>query len=465
MPRPTRLLAICVALLASLAGCGGGSTSPEDDGPPAFSHMLGSIFDHETPPMGVAVMSDGTRMVCGEFEGALVVSGYPDTILAGGLPRNFLATFKPDGSVVKTSQIGGGAVGMRKMERDRDDNLLLVGSFGGTSTFANHTFTAVNGDMIFAKLQRSGVAEWVQVGAGTGVDAGSDITTSSDGNIYVTGVATGEITVAGEDVGQSGHKTGFVVKLNSDGGGIWQQTAGVSSATSACEAVAVSADGSVVVCGSYDSPTLDFAGDVLDHGSGTFDSFIGRFGADGTPLGSIHLQSAGAVAAHDVTTIGDDVVVTGVFTGNTDFDPPGAGGSIKVNGTANAFVARYTKSGEMRWAKSFGPGNNQSGLSIARLSDGHILVCGQFETTIKLGSKTLTSAGNPDAFIARLDGDGNVISAGSIGGPGEEFGIIATTDGSTAIIVGGTGSDVCTFPDGKHRNRIGSFDGYIFQQP
>ncbi|HKW14874.1 MAG TPA: hypothetical protein VJS69_10350, partial [Candidatus Krumholzibacteria bacterium] len=167
----------------------------------------------------------------------------------------------------------------------------------------------------------------------------------------------------------------------------------------------------------------------------------------------------------DVTTIDNDVIVTGSFDATTDFDPPGAGGAIKVKGGVNAFVARYTEAGAMRWAKSFGPGEDQKGLSIAPLAGGNILVCGQFSGTMTLGSKTLTAAGNVDIFIARLDGDGKVLSASRIGGPGEEFGLFTATTGSTAIIAGGSGSDQITFPGGTHRARRGSFDGYIFQQP
>jgi hypothetical protein len=351
------------------------------------------------------------------------------------------------------------------MARDRDDDLLLAGDFGGSTNFGGVPFTAVNGDLIFAKLDRTGHALWVQSGSGSGNDGASDIAAAADGNIYMTGVASDEMSVAGEDVGQSGHSTGFLVKLRSDGVGVWQQTAGVSGGESACNAVATSADGSVVACGTYTSPTLDFAGDVLDHGSGTVDSFVGRVKADGTPLGTIHMQSAGRVIAVDVTTIDNDAIVTGSYDATTDFDPPGAGGAVKADGTANAFVARYSPAGALRWVKTFRPGNNQIGLSLSPLAGGNILVCGRFETTITLGSTTLTSTGNTDVFIARLDGDGNVLSVGRIGGIGEEEGLVTTTTGSTAIIAGGTGSNPVTFPDGSHRSRLGIFDGYIFQQP
>lgn len=468
MTRPTAFLILCVGFLACLfAGCGGDSTSPENDGPATFSRVMGSKSD--TDVMGLAVLSDGTRMLCGQFDGGLVVSGYPDTILAGGSPRNFLARFRPDGSVISTSQIGGSAVRMSRMVRDRDDNLLLVGSFSGNTNFANESFTAVGIDMIFARLRSDGLAEWVQVGSESGNDYGTDIAAANDGTIftiYVTGITDGEMKVAGEDVGQNGATTGFVVGLGSDGIGFWQGTAGVNAGKySSCQAVAVSADGSVVVCGLYTSPTLDFAGDVLNHGAGEIDSFIGRFDRNGAPLGSIHIQSAGTVRAIDVTTLDNDAIVTGYFDGSTDFDPSGAGGSVTSNGPT-LFVARYSKAGQLRWVKTYG--ETQIGYAIAPLAGGNILVCGTFQGTTTLGSKTLTSEGNVDAFVARLDGDGKVLSAGQIGGNGEEIGLVVTTIGSTAIIAGSTTSDVITFPDGSHRNRIGSpigYNGYIFQQP
>jgi hypothetical protein len=466
MPRRTEILAVCLVFLASVvAGCGSDSTSPENDGPKSFSRIMSSPPDQETNIMGVAVLSDGTRMVCGDFTGALHITGSPDSVFSGASPRNFVAGFHTDGSLASLETVAGTGAGIRRMARDRDDNLLLVGSFGGSGNFGGVPLTAVNGDMIFAKLDRFGNTFWVQSGSGSGNDDGTDIAAASDGNIYLTGVASGEMTVAGEDVGQSGHATGFLVKLRSDGVGVWQQTAGVSGGESACNAVATSADGSIVACGTYTSPTLDFGGVVLDHGSGTVDSFVGRFKADGTPLGSIHMQSAGRVVAVDVTTIDNDAIVTGSYDATTDFDPPGAGGAVKVNGTANAFVARYSPAGALRWVKTFRPGNNQTGLSLSPLPGGNILVCGRFETTITLGSTTLTSTGNTDVFIARLDGDGKVLSASQIGGPGEEVDVLTTTAGSTAIIAGDTGSNPVIFPDGTHRARLGIFDSYIFQQP
>jgi hypothetical protein len=409
------------------------------------------------------VLSDGTRVACGDFEGFLHVTGSPDSIAAGGEPRNFLAEFKPDGSLVKSVQIAGGAVGMRRMARDRDDNLVLVGSFGGTSSFGNVAITAVNVDMIFAKVDRNGNVIFVHSGSGTGIDQGMDVTTASDGSIYMTGIASSEMTVGGEDVGQTGRTTGFLVKLRSDGVGVWQQTAGTTGGTT-CDGVAVSEDGTVVACGEYNGGSVDFSGDILTNDGGA-DSFIGRFGADGAPMGSIHLGGTDDVVARDVTTLDNDVIVTGTFDGPADFDVNSAGGNVTASGDNNAFVARYTTAGALRWVKTFGPGDKQTGRGIARLAGGRILVCGEFLNTITLGSKTFTSTGSTDVFIARLDGNGNVLSASQLGGTGSDEAAMGATTGTTAIVIGSTESGQMMFPNGSHRKKFGPVDGYIFQQP
>jgi hypothetical protein len=466
MPRPATLLVVCLAVPTSLVvGCGGDSTSPENDGPASFARMIGSTPAHETPATAVTVLSDGTRMVCGDFDGTLHVTESPDSISSGGGPRNFLAGFQPDGSVSFMTQIAGGAVGMRRMAHDPDDNLLLVGSFGGTSTFGGISLNAVNLDIIFAKLDRTGHTIWVQSGSGSGIDEGKDITTASDGNIYMTGTALSEMSVAGEDVGQNGHQTGFIVKLRSDGVGVWQGTGTVSAGSSSCEGVAVSEDGTIVVCGFYSVGSVDFSGDVLTNDGGFFDAFIGRFGPDGTPLGSIHIGGPDLVDANDVTTLDNDAVVTGAFDGTADFDVLSAGGSVTASGNLNAYVARYSKAGALRWVKTFGPGDNQNGLSISRLSGDRVLVCGQFTTTITLGSTTLTSAGGTDAFIGILDGSGRVLRAGKVGGGGAEGVAVTAAAGSTAIIVGESDSKDLIFPGGTHRHKFGTTDSYIFQMP
>ena len=449
--------------LSTATGCSDDSSSPTNDGPASFAQAMGST-NHQTVLAGIAVLSDGTRVVGGRFDGALQVTGSSDVIQAGGFERSFVAAFRPDGSLSKMGQIGGSSANMRHMVRDRDDNLLFVGSFSGSTSFGSTPLTSVGSDIIFAKMTRNGGAIFVKSAGGTQNDTGMNITSGSDGSIYMTGIAGGEISAAGEDVGQNGHFTGFVVNMGSDGSGVWQGTATVSAGSSVCDGVAVSADGSVVVCGGYNGGSLAFSTDVITNDGGE-DSFVERFDSGGVSLGAIHLGGTGDVEANDVTTVDNNAVVTGSFNGTADFDANSAGGAVTASpGALNGFVARYTKAGALRWVRTF-TGVNVFSRSIARLAGGHVVVCGEFANTVTLGSTTLTSRGEADIFIARLDADGKVLSASQLGGTGPEEFVTTTTTGSTAIIAGGSGSGAIIFPDGTRRNKFGDFDGYIFQQP
>jgi len=63
-------------------------------------------------------------------------------------------------------------------------------------------------------------------------------------------------------------------------------------------------------------------------------------------------------------------------------------------------------------------------------------VIGGFEGTVPVGRETLTSAGLTDAFIVKLDNEGEVIWAERIGGTGSESG--------TGVAVG-AGGQICLY--------------------
>ena len=85
------------------------------------------------------------------------------------------------------------------------------------------------------------------------------------------------------------------------------------------------------------------------------------------------------------------------------------------------------------------------GYDISSLSDGSSIVTGSFSGTATFGSTTLTSAGNDDVFIAKLNADGNYVWAKRAGGTSNDYGnsISSLSDGSS--IVTGVFSGSATF--------------------
>lgn len=67
---------------------------------------------------------------------------------------------------------------------------------------------------------------------------------------------------------------------------------------------------------------------------------------------------------------------------------------------------------------------------------GNTVVAGYFSGTFTLGTTTLTSAGRPDIFVAKLSPDGQWIQAMSAGGPGQDYANTLVLSGGSVVVAG-----------------------------
>ncbi len=145
--------------------------------------------------------------------------------------------------------------------------------------------------------------------------------------------------------------------------------------------------------------------------------------ADGT--GDVDL--AGAVAAAGGT------VTVGRFDGTVGF----GGTSLTSGGGFDGVAVRTATDGTVDWAVPVGTGTGGTTLrDAAATADGGVVVVGQFTGTETFGSMTLTSAGNLDGVVVKLDAAGQVVwavSAASGTSAAELTGVTATTDGGAVV--------------------------------
>ncbi len=113
--------------------------------------------------------------------------------------------------------------------------------------------------------------------------------------------------------------------------------------------------------------------------------------------------------------------------------------------SASAVLAQVP---EWQWAVRAGGSDQDYGWSAALDGDGNIFVTGNFMGTATFGATTLTSAGDKDVFIAKLDAGGGWLWAKRAGGPGLDWGKDITADGAGNCIVTGHFSEAAWFgPD------------------
>jgi hypothetical protein len=145
--------------------------------------------------------------------------------------------------------------------------------------------------------------------------------------------------------------------------------------------------------------------------AGTVNAFVAEINFRGALVWSTYLGGEGTDKANAIAMDGaNNLYVTGQ-TNSTNF-PVTAGvvqSQLTGNGT-NAFVAKFTSSGELVWSTYLGEGGTE-GNSIALDANGNIFV----------GGNTAGVGGLADGYVAELNPAGTaVIWSGTIGGTGTD---------------------------------------------
>ena len=249
--------------------------------------------------------------------------------------------------------------------------------------------------------------EWVKVVGGNGFIKGNSIAIDDDGNFYVTGVFlnTNDWEKPGSLFTLDGGKI-FVQKLDAKGKFLW---------------------------------TKFFGGNKCDKGN------------------SIAIDEGG------------NIYTTGYFNDIVDFSPGVYSMKLASAGENDVFIQKLDKNGNFLWAKSFGGKLHDKGTSIAVDEIGNIFTTGTFQDTIdfKPGKNFthLSSAGESDIFIMKLDANGNFLWAKSFGGKMSDNAIDLAIDGAGNVYSTGTFMGFVDFDPGKDSMKMSAVGiRYIYIQ-
>ncbi len=177
--------------------------------------------------------------------------------------------------------------------------------------------------------------------------------------------------------------------------------------------VAVDSAGDRFMTGSF-TGTVDFGGlgaSTSLTSNGQRDGFVVKY----TPTGQIaYLKGFGGTLNDRAAAVAldsqGDAFLTGYYTGLVTFSP---GETLNSIGTSPAtFVWKLSPTGQTDWlTASLGSTSNNQPQSIAVDPLGQSVAIGGFFTgALTLGTKTLTSTGNSDGFVAKLSAVGTNVS-------------------------------------------------------
>ena len=342
--------------------------------------------------------------------------------------------------------------------------VILVGHGAGTVDFGGGALASGGAeDVLVAKLSGAGVYQWAERFGGASDQLGLAVATGPANEVVVVGRYAG--TLAFGPLPADMHTSvdqddAFVVVLDALGAVKWSRSFG-GTLDQAALSVAVGAGGAVLVAGEF--------GGTIDLGAGPVAAVAGLDGfvVALDPVGGTTLWSKtfGGMADDSAQGIAADangnVLITGYFDEEVDF-----GGGVLTDGTDEAvdvFVAKLDAAGGHVWSKAYGEGPAaQWGRFIGADPLGNVLVTGSFLGDIDFGGGTLTSKGDEDLFVVKLDPAGAQIWAKSFGSPGVEWPRGFTVDAQGRAIVTGTLESVVDFGSGAELAVNGADDVYLF---
>lgn len=308
------------------------------------------------------------------------------------------AALAADGEFLWAGQIGGGSTDRAECSAiDSDGNVYATGTFYGTPDFdpgpGTANLTSVQSDIFLLKLNRLGNFIWVRQLGGDSYETGFSVAVDSSDNVYVTGYFGGTADfdpgVGTTNLTAAGNNDAFVVKLDSAGSLLWAKQLGGSD-NEYGQSVAVDADG--------------------------------------------------------------NVYCTGYFWGTVDFDTGPGTVNLTALGSTDAFLTKFSSSGDLVWARQIGGSSADQGTSIAVTLGGNVYLTGSFRGTADFdpgaGVVELTSSGGTDVFVAQFDGLANLVWARQMGGSASDYGQAMAVNAAGSVCTTGNFSGTADFDPG-----------------
>ncbi len=312
-----------------------------------------------------------------------------------------------------------------------------------------------------------------------GIDAAStntgyDIVSDAAGNVYVSGQFSGTTDfdpgVGTSNLTSVGIFDAFAAKYDASGNLVWAKQMGGAIAEGAISrGIELDASGNVYIIGEF-TGTADFDPNAGTANLTSFNSdiFICKLSTTGTYMWAKNIggTNPGYGIAIEVDGSGN-VYTTGQFQSTADFDPGvGVYNMSAVNG--DAFLSKLDTDGGFVWAIQFGGTGSDGGNSLFIDDADDIYITGSFVNTIDfdpgVGINNLTSAGQSDVFICKLDGDANHIWSTSFGGTLDDIGNSITADAFDNIYVTGNYEGTTDFDPGvavENATAVGTYDVFV----
>ncbi len=331
-------------------------------------------------------------------------------------------------------------------------------------------------EIFVSKFNSEGILIWAKALSGfDAVDEGRSIAVDSIGNVHVAGIFGDFVDFnPGPQffyLAPSFSDT-FITKLDDRGELIWAKSfTGIFFSTDSVTNMSLDSFGNIYLSG-YFTGSVDFDPSlfsaVLSSNFGE-DVFVVKLDLSGVLIWAKSFGDDFNDRAQGmfVSPLGD-VLISGSFRGFVDVDPGVGFHELASNGLEDAYLLQLNTSGNFVWASSFGGSGNDIARAVTKDSNNNTYVTGEFRSMVDfdpgVGEFFLSSNGEQDVFVIRIDNAQNFSWAKSFGGTDADVGQEIGLDGLGYIYLAGTYRSTVDFNPGLGTNNftsVGFTDGFL----
>jgi hypothetical protein len=316
-----------------------------------------------------------------------------------------------------------------KIAADDNGNIIVTGRFHskeiqfGDIKLINSDQDSSTADIFIVKYSAEAKVLWARSIGGFGDEFGTDCSTDSKGNIIFIGgydaeqINIGNYTFNNKTVKGEGSDI-LIIKYSPDGKIIWAKSIGGAKHDGGYATCAIDKEENIYVTGQFYSDK--FMIDSLELTKSKIrgaDIFLAKLSSKGKLLWAKSSHGPNTFDSEtqscSVDTQGN-IIISGCFGGPyIAFDKY----TLKKNveKTNNIFVTKYSSTGKLIWANSYG-----GSIATSRIDgEGNIFLAGMYsDSVLSIGNIRLYNNGEGNLLIAKLNPEGKVLWAKSAGGKG-----------------------------------------------
>lgn len=330
--------------------------------------------------LSVKIDAQGHSYITGFFNGTATFSG--QTVTSSGLQDVFIAEYDNAGVLQWVERAGGADADIGNgICVDNSGNVIITGEFRNSATFGGTTINSAMGstDIFITKLDGNGSFVWTKHGSGDFTDRGLDVACDAAGNVYGLGQFSDDLTFDNLHT-NSMFNVIYLVKFDDTGAEQWFRIIG-GGGSNIGNSISTDANGNSYITGDF-TGNLTFFGPTNTVLNGTYTNsvFVAKYNDAGSVTWASESGSDNDITSRSVTfDAGGNAYIVGHFKCSLDgYSDVYGDGTFNSVGFNDIFAAEFDPNGSWQYARQLGSKSDDHGYGVAVNGSAEIHFAGSY---------------------------------------------------------------------------------------